>query len=145
MWDLPGPGIEPLSSALQGRFVITSPTWGSPYSLLLNPTSLDVLIFSLGVFNSSILHPLCSVILIGSGTHGWGKPSQLEGSLRFVIWMLLETFTFLGISNCKEHKILRPTSPTSHVTENLDRKMEREHYLSLWKQTNWNSIKSQHS
>ena len=78
MWDLPGPGIEPLSSALQGRFVITSPTWGSPYSLLLNPTSL-------GVFNSSILHPLCSVILIGSGTHGWGKLSQLEGSLRFVI------------------------------------------------------------
>ena len=61
------------------------PYMGKPPSLPINPTSLDVLIFSLGVFNSSILHPLCSVILIGIGTHGWGKLNQLEGSLRFVI------------------------------------------------------------
>ena len=43
LWDLPGPGIEPVSSALPGRFLTTRPTGregsGTPlqYSCLENP------------------------------------------------------------------------------------------------------------
>ena len=32
MWDLPGPGIEPVSPALAGRFLTTGPP-GSPHLL----------------------------------------------------------------------------------------------------------------
>ena len=31
MWDLPGPGLEPVSTALAGRFSTTAPP-GKPYS-----------------------------------------------------------------------------------------------------------------
>ena len=30
MWDLPGPGIEPMSPALAGGFLSTVPYWKSP-------------------------------------------------------------------------------------------------------------------
>ena len=31
MWDLPGPGLEPVSPALAGRFLTTAPPEESPY------------------------------------------------------------------------------------------------------------------
>ena len=34
MWDLPGPGIEPMSPALAGRFLTTAPP-GKSYKILL--------------------------------------------------------------------------------------------------------------
>ena len=33
MWDLPGPGIEPVSLALAGRFLTTGPPWKYPHFL----------------------------------------------------------------------------------------------------------------
>ena len=35
MWDLPGPGIEPVSPALAGRFLTTVPPGKPPCSVLL--------------------------------------------------------------------------------------------------------------
>ena len=35
MWDLPGPGIKPVSPALAGRFLTTGPPGKSPESTLL--------------------------------------------------------------------------------------------------------------
>ena len=34
MWDLPGPGLEPVSPALAGRFLTTAPPGKSPTSIL---------------------------------------------------------------------------------------------------------------
>ena len=34
MWDLPGPGLEPVSPALAGRFLTTAPP-GEPLFLIL--------------------------------------------------------------------------------------------------------------
>ena len=34
MWDLPGPGLEPASSVLAGRFLTTAPP-GKPWNLFL--------------------------------------------------------------------------------------------------------------
>ena len=36
MWDLPGPGIEPMSRALAGRFLTTAPPGKSPGPAFLN-------------------------------------------------------------------------------------------------------------
>ena len=30
MWDIPGPGIEPVYPALTGAFFTTEPQWGCP-------------------------------------------------------------------------------------------------------------------
>ena len=43
MWDLPGPGLEPVSSALAGRFLTTVPPGKSPLSVLLFNMILEVL------------------------------------------------------------------------------------------------------
>ena len=45
MWDLPGPGLEPVSPALAGGFLTTAPPGKSPdvlngYNLQLNITVL---------------------------------------------------------------------------------------------------------
>ncbi|KAJ8794163.1 hypothetical protein J1605_003309 [Eschrichtius robustus] len=40
MWDLPGPGLEPLSPALAGRFLITAPP-GKPRVLILKCRKLN--------------------------------------------------------------------------------------------------------
>ena len=45
MWDLPGPGIEPVSPALAGGFLTTVPPGKPPAASLKNP----VLLFLLGV------------------------------------------------------------------------------------------------
>ena len=34
MWDLPGPGLEPVSPALAGRFLTTAPPGKSPFTFL---------------------------------------------------------------------------------------------------------------
>ena len=39
MWDLPGPGLEPVSPALAGRFLTTAPP-GKPCMLILYPATL---------------------------------------------------------------------------------------------------------
>ena len=43
MWDLPGPGLEPVSPALAGRFSTTAPP-GKPLCNSLNKNTLEVLI-----------------------------------------------------------------------------------------------------
>ena len=42
MWDLPGPGLEPVSPVLAGRFLTTVP-WGKPPVLFLFSLHLSVL------------------------------------------------------------------------------------------------------
>ena len=42
MWDLPGPGLEPLSSALIGRFLTTAPPGKSPGALFLISSFIQV-------------------------------------------------------------------------------------------------------
>ena len=37
MWDLPGPGLEPVSPALAGRFLTTAPPGKSPKFLINEP------------------------------------------------------------------------------------------------------------
>ena len=39
IWDLPGPGIEPVSPAMAGRFLTTAPTGKSHMSLFLKQVS----------------------------------------------------------------------------------------------------------
>ena len=36
MWDLPGPGLQPVSPALAGGFLTTGPPGKSPYLIILN-------------------------------------------------------------------------------------------------------------
>ena len=38
MWDLPGPGLKPVSSALAGRFLTTAPP-GKSLNMFLSPVS----------------------------------------------------------------------------------------------------------
>ena len=40
MWNLPGPGLEPMSPALEGRFLITVPPGKSQNLLIFNCLSL---------------------------------------------------------------------------------------------------------
>ena len=46
MWDLPGPGLEPLSSALAGRFSTTAPP-GKPDGRVLITDSMSLLVMGL--------------------------------------------------------------------------------------------------
>ena len=39
MWDLPGPGLEPVSPALAGGFLTTAPP-GEPRTSILNPSDI---------------------------------------------------------------------------------------------------------
>ena len=41
MWDLPGPGLEPVSPALAGRFLTTAPP-GKPYTDFFLKTLINV-------------------------------------------------------------------------------------------------------
>ena len=47
MWDLPGPGLEPVSLALAGRFLTTAPPGKSPRTCVLNHYSTLPLIYLL--------------------------------------------------------------------------------------------------
>ena len=59
MWDLPRPGLEPVSLALAGRFLTTAPP-GKPLSELseLNIHALDIfsIVFFLIVINFILTH-----------------------------------------------------------------------------------------
>ena len=49
MWDLPGPGIEPVSPALAGGFLTTAPPGKSPTSYVDSPAChrCDVVVYSI--------------------------------------------------------------------------------------------------
>ena len=51
MWDLPGPGIEPVSPALAGRFLTTAPPWKSHICFLTENISGWHQTYSLIVLN----------------------------------------------------------------------------------------------
>ena len=42
MWDLPGPGLKPVSPALAGEFLTTAPPGKSPYACFLRTYPLSV-------------------------------------------------------------------------------------------------------
>ena len=44
MWDLPRPGLEPVSPALAGRFSTTEP-WGKPKEVFFTGKGLEILIY----------------------------------------------------------------------------------------------------
>ena len=46
MWDLPGPGVEPVSPALAGRFLTTAPP-GKSQELFLKNDQNEVSVYSL--------------------------------------------------------------------------------------------------
>ena len=58
MWDLPRPGLEPVSPALAGRFSTTAPP-GKPYHIFLIHSSVDG---HLGCF--CVLAVVCSAAVI---------------------------------------------------------------------------------
>ena len=41
MWDLPGPGLEPVSPALAGGFLTTAPPGKSPTTIFANKTAIN--------------------------------------------------------------------------------------------------------
>ena len=49
MWDLPRPGLEPVSPVLAGRFSTTAPS-GKPYNLCFNVYFSDIIIATLAFF-----------------------------------------------------------------------------------------------
>ena len=53
MWDLPGPGLEPLSPALAGGFLTTAPPGKSLHARFLTPLSLSFFIYR----NGALLSP----------------------------------------------------------------------------------------
>ena len=55
MWNLPGPGIKPISSALPGGFLITGPPRRSTKSSEQQDTLLETLVF-FDVFDSVLYH-----------------------------------------------------------------------------------------
>ena len=54
MWDLPRPGLEPVSPALAGRFLTTGPP-GKPYAILHNELEHPRNLVSVG---AGVLKPL---------------------------------------------------------------------------------------
>ena len=42
MWDLPGPGLEPVSPALAGGFSTTAPPWKPPYHTFEEGSELEL-------------------------------------------------------------------------------------------------------
>ena len=64
MWDLPGPGLEPVSRALAGEFLTTAPLGKSLESVLINYIPRKVYILSFQMY-----------------LHGAEKNTQCENSL----------------------------------------------------------------
>ena len=58
MWDLPRPGIDPMSPVLAGRFLTTGPPWESAFSLLF----LSLLTLSVSTHLYTWLHQARSII-----------------------------------------------------------------------------------
>ena len=89
MWDLPGPGLEPLSLALAGRFLTTVPP-GNPHPLLLSGPFFPLLLLSL---SCSIWILLLSVSS-QSGSLLWKRALICLFVLKilFLMWTIFKVF-----------------------------------------------------
>ena len=76
MWDLPEPGIEPVSATLAGRFFTTEPP-GKPLIFLIWPL---VLFF---------IHIMCDQVLLHN-TAIWSTPWQFNSKLNMKEWWELK-------------------------------------------------------
>ena len=85
MWDLPGPGLEPVSSALAGRFLTTAPP-GKPLSLPFRCHLVPV--------------SLCPNVPFLQGSQSYGLELTLVTSFNSI--------TSLKTPNSKYSHILRP-------------------------------------
>ena len=63
IWNLPGPGIEPLSTALAGGFLTTVPP-GKPCLFVIN---LFIYLFIFGCVGSLLLHAGFSLVAVSGG------------------------------------------------------------------------------
>ena len=93
MWDLPGPGLEPVFSALAGGSLTTAPP-GKPHFAFLN----------FGVFPSKLKHLLCACqYCTGSERHNWARQTRLlsSGGADEVLFSppLLQTYN-ISLSPC---------------------------------------------
>ena len=61
MWDLPRPGLEPVSPALAGRFSTTAPP-GKPYLILLTPARVIPQNWT-SAYPCTNTHPSCTLCL----------------------------------------------------------------------------------
>ena len=66
MWDLPGPGLEPVSPALAGGFLTTVPPGKSQELLTLNK-------FVIGKWSGKGKVTSCSLSSSGASTDSWKK------------------------------------------------------------------------
>ena len=88
MWDLPRPGLEPVSPALAGRFSTTAPP-GKPYFSILNHATMDILIRIWNTSESISQSRLCSIV-----TNSMDSGARLPG-----VWvhnLLLIGYVHLG-------------------------------------------------
>ena len=71
MWDLPGPGLEPVSSALAGRFSTTAPP-GKPIYMFFSFLNLGQLTFTryIDYYASLILLLFKKIFIFLSSLHG---------------------------------------------------------------------------
>ena len=72
MWDLPGPGLEPVSAALAGGFLTTAPP-GKPTSHFLNiilQSTLKKNFFNLFLFLAALGLRCCSRAFSSCGERG---------------------------------------------------------------------------
>ena len=56
MWDLPGPGIEPVSPALAGGFLTTAPTGKSP-NFILHSFTCSCPVFPTPLIEETVFSP----------------------------------------------------------------------------------------
>ena len=127
MWDLPGPGLEPVSHALAGGFPTTVQP-GSPHPG-----------FSEHISN-------CSIFGLKCGTHNrmpflrWVCPGRMrqEGRILFLFFTIKQLHLWQDVKSdiswYKRHGILKP----DHHTQNLQRKWLRICSLTFGL---WNHIK----
>ena len=87
MWDLPGPGLEPVSPAMTGGFLTTVPP-GKPQ--VLNLKAVVVRVFDLLSF--LVLWPLAQ----------YGDLLASDGQRRVSTGGLRESFPFLGMKQIQE-------------------------------------------
>ena len=83
MWDLPGPGLEPVSPALAGGFLTTAPP-GKPLAHLFSTLHIKILSllqdltgnrpFSLGFFLWTDVVPTDRLLFLNSVSIFWSAP-----------------------------------------------------------------------
>ena len=123
MWDLPAPGIEPMSPALTGRFFITEPL-GKPkgwvlsqlfYSLLSSSSrgSLNPLHFAIRVVSSAYLKVLIFLLAIFIPIR-FIQPHMSQCTVHrwyfvYEVWMSLFVSDYLQLMDFTVHGILQAT------------------------------------